>query len=82
MLDVNEHQYPDHPITFMKMIKGRKNAMSAANDERLQVLNPRIIWDGSIYRFEFFRNKVESHYGKNGAGYLSDTEFQIEVYNR
>ena len=34
LLDVNEHQMPDHPSTFMKMIKGRENAMSAANDER------------------------------------------------
>jgi hypothetical protein len=32
MLDVNENQIPDHPSTFMKMIKGRENSMSAAND--------------------------------------------------
>jgi hypothetical protein len=25
MLDVNKHQTPDHPSTFMKMIKGREN---------------------------------------------------------
>jgi hypothetical protein len=50
MLDVNEHQMPDHPSTFVKMIKGRENATSTANYERRQVLNPRVIWDGSIDR--------------------------------
>ena len=50
--------------------------MSAANDERRQVLNPRVIWDGSIDRFEVFRNNVEGHYAQIGAGYLFDTEFQ------
>ena len=35
-LGVEEHQMPDHPSTFMKMIKGRSQAMSAANDERRQ----------------------------------------------
>jgi hypothetical protein len=38
MIDINEHQRPDHPSTFMKMI----------NYERRQVLNPHVIWDGSI----------------------------------
>ena len=73
------HHEPDHPSTFMKMIKGRTNATSAANDERRQVLNPRIIWDGSIDRFETFRNNVEGHYGQIGAGYLFDSDFQ-EAY--
>ena len=35
------HQEPDHPSTFMKMIKGRANAISTANDERRQVLTSR-----------------------------------------
>ena len=30
------HQDPDHPSTFMKMIKGRANANATANDERHQ----------------------------------------------
>jgi hypothetical protein len=43
---------PHHPGAFMKIIKKMENAMSAANEERLQVLNPRVIWDGSVDRFE------------------------------
>ena len=69
-LGVDEHQIPDHPSSFMNMIKGRSRAMSAANDERRQVLPSRVIWDGSIDRFEVFRNNVEGHYGQIGAGYL------------
>ena len=53
--------------------------MSAANDERYQVLNPRVIWDGSIDRFDVFRNNAEVHYGQIGAGYLFDSDFQ-EAY--
>ena len=56
--------------------------MSAANDERWQVLNPRVIWDECIVRFEFFRNNVEVHCGKIGAGYLFDTEFQTAYIER
>jgi hypothetical protein len=67
---------PDHPSTFMKMIKGSSQALSAANDERRQVLPSRVVWDRSIHRFELFRNSVEGHYGQIGAGYLFDTEFQ------
>jgi hypothetical protein len=29
---IDENQMPDHPSTFMKMIKGRSQALSAAND--------------------------------------------------
>ena len=67
---------PDHPSTFMKMVKGRSQAISAANDERRQVLPSRVIWDGSIDRFEVFRSNVEGDYGQIGAGYLFDMEFQ------
>jgi hypothetical protein len=70
------HQEPDHPSTFMNMIKGRTHAISAANDERRQVLPARVIWDGPIDRFEVFRNNVEGYYGKIGAGYLFDSSFQ------
>jgi hypothetical protein len=48
---IDEHQMPDHPSTFMKMIKGRSQAISAANDERRQVLPSRVICDGSIDLF-------------------------------
>jgi hypothetical protein len=82
MLDINKHQMPDLPSAFMKMIKGRASAKSAANDERREVLNPRIIWDGSIDRFQVFRNYVEGHYGQIGAGYLLDTEFQNAYFER
>lgn len=47
-LGVDEHQMPDHPSTFMKMVKGRSQAISAANDERCQVLPSRVIQDTSI----------------------------------
>ena len=56
------HQEPDHPSAFRKMSKGRANAISTANDERLHVLPSRVIWDGIIDRFEIFRNNVEAHY--------------------
>jgi hypothetical protein len=31
--DEEFHQEPDHPTTFMKMVKERTRAMSALNDE-------------------------------------------------
>jgi hypothetical protein len=53
MLDVNEHRIPDHLRTFMKMMRGGgTNTLSASNNERCQVLIPRVIWGGSIDRFE------------------------------
>jgi hypothetical protein len=72
-------QEPDHPSTFIKMVKERTRTMSAANNERLQVLPSKFIWDGTIDRFEVFRNNVEGHYGQIGAGYLFDSSFQ-EAY--
>jgi hypothetical protein len=63
----------------MKMVKERTRAMSAVNDERRQVLPSKVIWDGTIDRFEVFRNDVEGHYGQIGAGYLFDSSFQ-EAY--
>ena len=67
---------PDHPTTFMKVIKKRSQAISAANDERHQVVPSRVIWDGSIDRFEVYRNNVEGHHVQIGAGYLFDAGFQ------
>jgi hypothetical protein len=66
----------------MKMVNERKRTMSAVNDERLQVLPSNVIWDawdGTIDRVEVFRNNLEGHYGKIGAGYLFDSSFQ-EAY--
>jgi hypothetical protein len=40
---IDEHQMPDHSCTFMKMINGRSQALSAANDESRQVLPSRVI---------------------------------------
>jgi hypothetical protein len=60
----------------MKMVKGRTRTMSAVNDERRQVLPSKVTWDGTIDRFEVFRNNVEGHYGQIGAGYLFDSSFQ------
>jgi hypothetical protein len=42
-LGVDEHQVPDHPSFFMNKMKGRSQAISAANDERHQVLPSRFI---------------------------------------
>jgi hypothetical protein len=73
-LAADGYQEPDHPSTFMKMIKGRANALSAANDERIQVVPSRVIWDGNIECFE--DSEVEGHYGQIGSGYLFDSDFQ------
>jgi hypothetical protein len=70
------HQEPDHPSTIMKMVKERTRTMSAVNDGRRQALPSKIIWDGTIDRFEVFRHNVEGHYGQIGAGYLFDSRFQ------
>jgi hypothetical protein len=80
--DEEFHQEPDHPSTFMKMVKERTRTMSAVNDERHQVLPSKVIWDGTIDRFEVFRNKVEGHYGRIGAGYLFDSSFQKAYLER
>jgi hypothetical protein len=77
--DEQFHQEPDHPSTFMKMVKERTRTMSAVNDERCQLLPSKVIWDGTIDRFEVFRNNVEGHYGHIGAGYLFDSSFH-EAY--
>jgi hypothetical protein len=63
----------------MKMFKERTRTMSSVNDERLQVLPSKVIWDGIIDHFEVFRNNVEGGYGQIGAGYLFDSSFQ-EAY--
>jgi hypothetical protein len=63
----------------MKISKERTRTMSAVNDERRQVLPSKVIWDGTIDRFEVFRNSVDGHYGQIGSGYLFDSSFQ-EAY--
>jgi hypothetical protein len=63
----------------MKMAKERIRTILAVNDERRQVLPSKVIWDGTIDRFEVFRNNVDGHYGQIDAGYLFDSTFQ-EAY--
>jgi hypothetical protein len=63
----------------MKIVKERTRTMSAVNDERRQLLPSKIIWYGTIDRFEVFRNNDEGHYGQIGADYLFDSCFQ-EAY--
>jgi hypothetical protein len=63
----------------MKMVKEQTRTMSTLNDERRQVLPSEVNWDGTIDRFEVFRNNVEVHYGQIGAGYLFDSSVQ-EAY--
>jgi hypothetical protein len=82
LLSEDLHQIPDNPSTFMTRIREKAIGKIAANDERRQVLNPRVTWDGSIDRFEIFRNNVEDHYGQIGAGYLFDPEFQAAYLER
>jgi hypothetical protein len=82
LLSENIHQMPDNPSTFMTRIRERSLAKIAANDERRQVLNPRVTWGGSIDLFEVFRNNVESHYGQSGSCYLFDPDFQVEYFER
>jgi hypothetical protein len=60
--DEEFHQEPDHPSTYMKIVKERTMTMSAVNDESRQVLPSKVIWDGTIDLFEVFRNNVEGHY--------------------
>jgi hypothetical protein len=53
--------------------------MSAVNDERRQILPSKVIWYETVDNFEVFRNNVEGHSGKIGAGYVFDWSFQ-EAY--
>jgi hypothetical protein len=82
LLDENLNQIPDNPSTFMSRIREKAMGKIAANDETRQVLNPRVTWDGSIDRFEIFRNNVEGHYGQSDAGYLFDPDFQAAYLER
>jgi hypothetical protein len=66
----------------MSRIREKAIGKIAANDERHQILNSRVTWDGSIERFEIFRNNVEGHYGQSGAGYLFDPDFQAAYLER
>jgi hypothetical protein len=56
----------------MKMVKEGTRTMSAVNDERRKVLPSKVICDGTIDRFEVFRNNVEGYcyYEQIGAGYF------------
>jgi hypothetical protein len=75
--DEEFHQEPDHPSTFMKMVKERTHTMSAVNDERLQVLTPKVIWDGTIDRSVVFRTMLKVIMDKLVlAVYLFDSCFQ------
>jgi hypothetical protein len=46
----------------MIMIEESIRTMSAVNDERRQMLPSNVVWDGTIDRFEVFRNNVEGHH--------------------
>jgi hypothetical protein len=43
--DEEFHQEPDHPSTFMKMVKEWTRIISAINDGRCQLLPSKVIWD-------------------------------------
>jgi hypothetical protein len=66
----------------MNIVKEKTWKMLSVNDERRQVLPSKVIWDGTIDRFEVFRNNVEDHYGQIGAGYLFDSNFQKAYLER
>jgi hypothetical protein len=80
--DEEFHQEPDHPSTFMKIVKERTGKMSAVNDKMRQVLPLKVSWDGSIDRFEVFRNNIEGHYVQIGAGYLFHSSSQQAYLER
>jgi hypothetical protein len=66
----------------MKMVRVRTRIISAVNDEWRQFLPSKFIWDGTIDRFEVFRNNVEGHYRQIGAGNLFDSSFQDAYLER
>jgi hypothetical protein len=43
----------------MKIVKERTRTMSAVNDERRQVLPSKVIWDGTIDRFEVLETMLK-----------------------
>jgi mRNA degradation ribonuclease J1/J2 len=57
--DEEFYQEPDHPSTFMKMVKGRTRTISAINDERRQVLSSKVIWDGTIDRLKYLETMLK-----------------------
>jgi hypothetical protein len=71
------HYEPDHPSTFIKMVNEifLTEPKSAVNDERRQFFPSKVIWGGTIDRFEVFTNNVEGHHAQIGAGYLFDSSF-------
>jgi hypothetical protein len=73
------HQNSYHPSTFMKMVKERTRTISSVNDERRQVLPSKVIWDGTIDRFEVFRSNIES---RSSASYLFDSSSQKAYLKR
>jgi hypothetical protein len=66
----------------MKIVKARTRTISALNDERRQVLSLKDIWHGTVVLFEIFRNNVEGHCGKIGAGYIFYSSFQEAYFQR
>jgi hypothetical protein len=57
--DEEFHQEPDHPSTFMKMVKERTRTMSDVNDERRHVLPSKVIWDGTIDRLKYLETMLK-----------------------
>jgi hypothetical protein len=43
LYDLKGHHMPGHPCTFMNMMRQRSRAVSAANDEKRQLLPRRVI---------------------------------------
>jgi hypothetical protein len=50
--------------------------MSLVNVKRFQILPIKVIWDGTIDRFEVFINNVEGNFGQIGAGHIFESIFQ------
>jgi hypothetical protein len=59
IVDEEFHQEPDHPSTFMKMVKERTRTISAVNHERRQVLPSKVIWYGTIDHFEVLETMLK-----------------------
>jgi hypothetical protein len=64
-----------NPLISMNLCSRTDDGLSA-KDEKREELPSRVIWDDSLDHFEEFRNTVEGRYGKIGACYLSEMDFQ------
>jgi hypothetical protein len=66
----------------MTRIRQRATNNSPLHEDRLQIFNPRVIWDGSVDCFDVFRNNVDDNSGQSGAAYLFDPDIKVAYLKR